>query len=56
MRKKSKTRRILCALFAALILIVSMAVPVYATNDPIGVVNNLSNFIFGLIFSLLFFS
>lgn len=49
MRKKNKNKRILCALVAALVLIVSMAVPVYATNDPIGVVNNLSDFIFGLI-------
>ena len=49
MRKKSKTRKLLGAAVTALVLIMSMAVPVYAANDPIGVVNNLSDFIFGLI-------
>ncbi len=49
MRKKSKTRKLLGAAVTALVLIMSMAVPIYAANDPIGVVNNLSDFIFGLI-------
>ena len=31
------------------VMMLSIAVPVFATNDPIGVVNNLSEFIFGLI-------
>ena len=44
--KVRKTVRI--AAIVAIILIVT-AVPVFATNDPIGVVNNLSSFIFGLI-------
>ena len=34
---------------AAIIILTAAAAPVFATNDPIGVVNNLSNFIFGLI-------
>ncbi len=29
--------------------VVSMAIPAFAADDPIGVVNNLSTFIFGLI-------
>ena len=44
--KVRKTVRIVA--IVAIILIVT-AVPVFATNDPIGVVNNLSSFIFGLI-------
>ena len=31
------------------VLVLSLAVPVFAAQDPIGVVNNLSTFIFGLI-------
>ena len=31
------------------VLLLSFAVPVFAAQDPIGVVNNLSTFIFGLI-------
>ena len=46
LNKVKKAVRI--AAVAALILTVSI-VPVFATNDPIGVVNNLSDFIFGLI-------
>ena len=34
--------------YTALIML-SIAVPVFAASDPIGVVNNLSEFIFGLI-------
>ncbi len=49
MKKKSKTSKLLGADVTARVLIMSMAVPIYAANDPIGVVNNLSDFIFGLI-------
>ena len=39
-----------CAVILALTLICMTAIPVFAaTNDPMTVVNNLSNFIFGLI-------
>jgi hypothetical protein len=38
------------AIYCALVLIVTLFVaPVYAANDPLTVVNNLSDFIFGLI-------
>ena len=33
----------------ASVLVFSLAIPVFAANDPIEVVNNLSDFIFGLI-------
>ena len=46
LNKVKKAVRI--AAVIVLILTVSI-VPVFATNDPIGVVNNLSDFIFGLI-------
>lgn len=43
-------RRWACLLVAAAVLaIVPGAVPVLASNDPLQVVNNLSDFIFGLI-------
>ena len=47
---KSKARKI-CALWTALVLSVCLfTVPAYATGaDPLTVVNNLSDFIFGLI-------
>lgn len=37
------------AIYAAAVIIAAIPLAVYATNDPIAVVNNLSNFIFGLI-------
>jgi hypothetical protein len=47
MFKRTKTA---FALYCALILMtVLFTVPAYAANDPIEVVNNLSDFIFGLI-------
>jgi hypothetical protein len=49
MRISKKTKRafaIYCAVVMALALFTA---PAYAANDPIQVVNNLSNFIFGLI-------
>ena len=45
MRKRSKIK----ALFIAVVLALSLATTAYATNDPIAVVDNLSNFIFGII-------
>lgn len=38
-----------CALIAALTMITGMSVTAFAASDPITVVNNLSDFIFGLI-------
>ena len=49
--KELKERLIYAASILAVsaVLVLSVAVPVFAANDPIGVVNNLSDFIFGLI-------
>ena len=41
--------RFYCVLVLALALMVGLAVTAFADDDPIGVVNNLSSFIFGLI-------
>jgi hypothetical protein len=45
-RKTKRTFSFSCALVLVLTLITA---PAYATNDPLQVVNNLSDFIFGLI-------
>lgn len=48
MKQTSKTK--LTALYILFVLFICFGVtPVYATNDPLTVVNNLSEFIFGLI-------
>jgi len=47
--KVKKGYRTYCALVAALTLAMSMAAPAYAAGDPLTVINNLSDFIFGLI-------
>ena len=41
--------RFYTAIVLAIALMTGLAVTAFATNDPIGVVNNLSDFIFGLI-------
>lgn len=41
--------RAYCAIVAAMTLIMGMSVTAFAAGDPITVVNNLSDFIFGLI-------
>lgn len=41
--------RFYCAMIAALTLVMSMSMTAFAAGDPITVVNNLSDFIFGLI-------
>ena len=41
--------RFYCTIIAALTLIMCMSVTAFAAGDPITVVNNLSDFIFGLI-------
>lgn len=49
MKMGRKTRRVF-AVYVALVLIMTVgAMTVFATNDPLTVVNNLSEFIFGLI-------
>ena len=50
MRKMSAKARKMFAVFIAVVIICTVGVmPVFATNDPIEVINNLSDFIFGLI-------
>jgi hypothetical protein len=48
MKISKKTKRIF-AVYCALVLVILFAAPAYAADDPLTVVNNLSNFIFGLI-------
>jgi len=48
--KMSKKARWIFSVFCTLLLvIIFITAPAYATNDPLQVVNNLSDFIFGLI-------
>ena len=47
--KLTKRTRMLFCIFCAIVLIFSVASVAFADDDPIQVVNNLSNFIFGLI-------
>ena len=47
--KLTKRTRMLFCIFCAVVLVFSMATAAFADDDPIQVVNNLSNFIFGLI-------
>lgn len=48
--KKTKTiRKVVFYAYTALILITSFITPVYAANNPVTVVNNFSDFMFGLI-------
>lgn len=48
--KMSKRTKMTLSLYCALVLMFTFfTVPAYATNDPLTVVNNLSDFIFGLI-------
>ncbi len=48
--KMSKRTKMTFAVYCALVLIITLfTAPAYAANDPLTVVNNLSDFIFGLI-------
>lgn len=48
--KQSKRAKILFTAFAALVLVLSIATTAFAAdNDPLTAVNNMSDFIFGLI-------
>ena len=47
--KLTKRTRMLFCIFCAIVLAFSVATVAFADDDPIQVVNNLSNFIFGLI-------
>lgn len=48
--KKTKTiRKVIFFAYIALVIVGTFATPIYAANDPVTVVNNFSEFMFGLI-------
>ena len=47
--KLNKRKKILFILYTALVLTSNLTMPVFAANDPVAVVNNFSEFMFGLI-------
>lgn len=49
MRISKKTKRAIAVYCTVVMVLALFAAPAYAANDPLQVVNNLSNFIFGLI-------
>lgn len=49
MHQMSKKVKYLLVGYSIMILMFTMGMPVYAADDPLTVVNNLSDFIFGLI-------
>lgn len=49
MKKLKTIRKTLFLTYAALILLSAVTTPIYAANDPVTVVNNFSNFMFGMI-------
>ena len=49
MKKVKTIRKILLFAYMALILATHFITPIYAANDPVTVVNNFSDFMFGII-------
>ncbi|MDY5473439.1 MAG: glutamyl-tRNA amidotransferase [Holdemanella porci] len=49
MKKLKTIRRVFFFAYIALVIVGNFATPVYAANDPVTVVNNFSEFMFGLI-------
>lgn len=49
MKKVKTIRKALLFAYMALVLITNFATPIYVANDPVTVVNNFSDFMFGLI-------
>ena len=47
--KLNTCKKILFILYTALVLTANLTMPVFAANDPVAVVNNFSEFMFGLI-------
>ena len=47
--KLNKCKKILFILYTALVLTTNLTTPAFAANDPVAVVNNFSDFMFGLI-------
>ena len=49
MKKLKTIRKTLFVAYIALIMVSAITTPIYATNDPVTVVNNFSDFMFGMI-------
>ena len=49
MKKLKTIRKTLFVAYVALIMVSAITTPIYAANDPITVVNNFSDFMFGMI-------
>lgn len=49
MKKLKTIRKTLFVTYVALIMVSAITTPIYAANDPVTVVNNFSDFIFGMI-------
>ena len=49
MKKLKTIRKTLFVAYVALILLSAITTPIYAANDPVTVVNNFSDFMFGMI-------
>lgn len=49
MKKLKTIRKTLFVVYVALIMVVAITTPIYAANDPVTVVNNFSDFMFGMI-------
>lgn len=49
MKKLKTIRKTIFVVYVALIIVSAVATPIYAANDPVTVVNNFSDFMFGMI-------
>ena len=49
MKKLKTIRKTLFVAYVALIMVSAITTPIYASNDPVTVVNNFSDFMFGMI-------
>ena len=49
MKKLKTIRKTLFVVYVALIMVSAVTTPIYAANDPVTVVNNFSDFMFGMI-------
>ena len=49
MKKLKTIRKTLFVVYVALIMVGAIPTPIYAANDPVTVVNNFSDFMFGMI-------
>lgn len=49
MKKLKTIRKILFVAYVALIMVSTVTTPIYAANNPVTVVNNFSDFMFGMI-------